>query len=177
MPYRMGRGDYIKGYYRGDPGLFGAIGHVLGGAVGGFLTGGPLGAIRGAVAGAVKGTASNISQATLAAGGSQSAYTPVLQARHAAIVKRGRGIGQPMPGAGPGVMGPGGGVAGRIAAGGGGGFGGRRRLNPLNVKALRRADRRARSFLRITRSIVKHFVAKAPKGKSYIQFRKKSRAA
>lgn len=174
MPYRMGRGDYVKGYYRGDPGLFGAIGHVLGGAVGGFLTGGPLGAIRGAIAGTVSGTRSNINQATLAAGGSQSAYTPAMAARHKILVARGRGVGQPMPGAGPGVMGPGGGVAGRIMGGGGGR---RRRLNPLNVKALRRADRRARSFLKITRSIVKHFVAKAPKGKSYIRFRKKSRAA
>lgn len=174
MPYRMGRGDYVKGYYRGDPGLFGAIGHVLGGAVGGFLTGGPLGAIRGAIAGTVSGAVSGTRQATLAAGGSESAYTPKLRARHAAVVARGRGIGQPMPGVGPGVMGPGGGVMGRLGAGGGGR---RRRLNPLNVKALRRADRRARSFLKITRSIVKHYVAKAPKGKSYIKFRKKSRAA
>jgi hypothetical protein len=167
----MGRGDYVKGYYRGDPGLFGAIGHVLGGAVGGFITGGPLGAIRGAITGTVKGAISGTRAATLAAGGDESAYTPKLRARHAAVVARGRGIGQPMPGVGPGVMGPGGGVRGYI------GSGRRRRLNPLNVKALRRADRRARSFLRITRSIVKHYVAKAPKGKSYIHFKKKSRAA
>lgn len=174
MPYRMGRGDYVKGYYRGDPGLFGAIGHVLGGAVGGFITGGPLGAIRGAIGGAAKGTVSNVRQATLAAGGSQSAYTPALRARHAAVVARGRGIGQPMPGVGPGVMGPGGGVQARLGAGG---FRRAPRMNPLNVKALRRADRRARGFLRIARSVIKHYVAKAPKGKSYIHFKKKSRAA
>lgn len=54
-----GRGDYYRGdYYRGDPGILRAIG----GAVRGFVTGGPGGAIVGAVAGfrrpsAVQGTA------------------------------------------------------------------------------------------------------------------------
>jgi len=31
--YRMGRGDYVPGYYRGDPGIFGALGHAIGGAL------------------------------------------------------------------------------------------------------------------------------------------------
>jgi len=165
VPYRMGRGDYIKGYYRGDPGIFGAITHVIGGAIGGFLTGGPLGAIRGAIGGTVSGTVANVRESTLAAGGSQSAYTPQMRARHAAVVARGRGIGQ--------AVGPTKAV-GMIGAGGGGG---RRRMNPLNVKALRRADRRARSFLNLTRSIVKHYMPHAKRGKAYIRFSKKRRAA
>jgi hypothetical protein len=44
-------------------------------------------------------------------------------------------------------------------------------MNPLNVKALRRADRRARSFLHITRRVVRHYVAKQPKGKGYVHFK------
>lgn len=52
----------------------------------------------------------------------------------------------------------------------------RRHMNPLNVKALRRADRRARSFLRITKSVVKHYVPKQPKGRSYIHSKARKRA-
>lgn len=52
----------------------------------------------------------------------------------------------------------------------------RRHLNPLNVKALRRADRRARGFLRISKSITRHYVAKQPKGRAYIHARKRKRA-
>ena len=172
MSYRMGRGDYVRGYYRGDPGLFGAIAHVFGGAIGGFLTGGPLGAIHGAIGGTVSGTAANIRQATLAAGGTASAYTPQLRARHAAVLARGRGIGQPMPGAGPGVMGPGGGVAGAIEPG----MRKRRRMNVGNMKALRRASRRAHGFLRAVRGAVRYYTPKQPKGKAYVHF-KKRRAA
>jgi hypothetical protein len=178
----MGRGDYVPGYYRGDPGLFGAIAHVFGGAIGGFLTGGPLGAIRGAIGGTVSGTVANVRQATLAAGGSQSAYTPQLRARHAAVLARGRGVGQPMPGVGPG------GVAGAIGPGGGGQRGfheakdgsGRmvrnRRMNVGNMTALRRASRRAHGFLRAVRGAVRYFTPKAHKGKAYVHF-KKRRAA
>lgn len=48
----------------------------------------------------------------------------------------------------------------------------RRKMNPLNIRALRRADRRAHAFLRITRKVVKHYVAKQPKGRSYIHARR-----
>lgn len=48
-----------------------------------------------------------------------------------------------------------------------------RHMNPLNVKALRRADRRASSFLRITRHVVKHYTPKLPKGKAYVHFKRK----
>lgn len=48
-----------------------------------------------------------------------------------------------------------------------------RRMNPLNIKALRRADRRAHAFLKISGKVVKHFVAKRPKGKAFISARRK----
>ncbi len=169
MPYRMGRGDFLPGYYggRGDPGIFSAIGHVLGGAVTGFITGGPLGAIRGAVAGTISGTASGMRPAMLEAGGSQSAYTPELQASHARALHKGalRTI------------------AARSAAGAAtaprlmrGGSGRRRRMNPLNLKALRRANSRARSFLHHVRSAVRYFTPKQPRGKAYVHFKKRRKA-
>lgn len=51
----------------------------------------------------------------------------------------------------------------------------RPRMNPTNFRALRRASRRAHSFLRIARSAVRYFTPKAPKGKAYVAFRKKAR--
>src|SRR5256885_8203669 len=91
VPYRMGRGDFMPGYYggRGDPGIFGAIAHVVGGAVSGFISGGPLGAIRGAIGGTVSGAAAGMKPALLEAGGSASAYTPALQAAHAKALHKG----------------------------------------------------------------------------------------
>lgn len=139
MPYRMGRGDFIPGYYggRGDPGIFGAIAHVLGGAVGGFITGGPLGAIRGAIGGTISGTASGIRSETLAAGGSQSAYTPELQAAHAKALHRGA-LRQIAARSGAGMAAP---ALARVG-------GGRRRMNWANSKALGRAERRIHSAVK-----------------------------
>jgi hypothetical protein len=139
VPYRMGRGDFMPGYYRGDPGIFGAITHVLGGAIGGFLTGGPLGAIRGAVAGTVGGVASGMRPEMLAAGGDTSAYTPELAARHRAAIARG---------ARPAAVPAGAGRAALMRGGGGGGGGGRRRMNWANHRALARAERRIHSAVK-----------------------------
>ena len=150
MTYRGMMGDYLPGYRgrRGDPGIFGAIGHVLGGAVTGFIKGGPFGAITGAIGGAVKGTQANIQEATLAAGGSGSAYTPALRARHAAIVAAHKtGVTAPVGGS---IAGTAHGRLRLALAGGGGGGGGRRRMNWANSKALGRAERRIKSA-------VKHF--------------------
>ena len=90
-------GDYYRGdYYRGDPGIFGFLGTVaktvgrvaLGTAVG-FISGGPKGAIGGAITGAAGAAGANLRTETLGAGGSSSAYTPAMKARHAEIVARG----------------------------------------------------------------------------------------
>lgn len=51
----------------------------------------------------------------------------------------------------------------------------RPRMNPGNMRALRRANRRAHSFLRAYRSAVRYFVAKSPKGKAYVHFRAKKK--
>lgn len=115
MPYYnvgdyYGRGDY----YRGD-GIFSSIGRglkVVGGAALGYLTGGPKGAITGAVGGTVGAVKSGIQQETLAAGGSQSAYTPELMAMHDAAVARGMMMPMIAPMAAPGgYMMPAGGVS------------------------------------------------------------------
>lgn len=92
------QGDYYKGdYYRGDPSIFGFLGNVAkaavkigGGAVTGFLTGGGIkGAIVGAAGGAGAAVVQGTHEATLAAGGSESAYTPAMKAKHAEILMRG----------------------------------------------------------------------------------------
>lgn len=135
---------YYKNYelmVRGDPGFFGNLFHavtgVIGGAVKGFITGGPIGAVGGAVGGAIHATASNIGSSTLEAGGSQTALTPELIARHRAAVARGRAA---IPGGAP-----------RAAIGAGGGErGGSRRMNWANHRALSRAERRIHAA-------VKHF--------------------
>jgi hypothetical protein len=51
----------------------------------------------------------------------------------------------------------------------------RRHMNPTNFRALRRADRRAHAFLRISSRLVRHYTAKAKKGKAYVSFKKRSR--
>jgi hypothetical protein len=48
-----------------------------------------------------------------------------------------------------------------------------RSMNPTNVRALRRADRRAHGFLRIARSVTRHYVAKQPKGRAYVHTRRR----
>lgn len=166
MPYRMGRGDFLPGYYgRGDPGIFSGIAHILGGAVGGFLTGGPLGAIRGAIGGTASAVSSGSHEALLAAGGSQSAYTPELQAAHARALHKGA-LRQIAARSGAGMATPAAGVRGPRRA---------PRMNVTNMKALRRASRRAHGFLREARKAVRYFTPRSPKGKAYIHFKKRAK--
>lgn len=131
MPY-YGAGDYYAagGYYQAG-GLFGSIGKALGGAVKGFLGGGPLGAIQGAGAALIK----------------RPNVAPIVPGMH-------------MPGGGmivpaPGLIGAGQ----RFLPGGATGyeFRRRRRINPLNIKALRRAMRRAKGFERQARRVGSFF--------------------
>ncbi|SRR5213594_4200537 len=103
MPY-YGGGYYGGGYYGG--GLFGnlwrGITHTVGGAIGGFITGGPKGAIGGAIGGAISATKKNIASTALEAGGSETAYTPAMRAKHAlALVRGGAGGGAPIRGSLP----------------------------------------------------------------------------
>lgn len=123
------QGDYYRGgdYYQAG-GFLGSIGKAIGGAVKGFVTGGPLGAIRGAASTFVKPKTMSIIPVTPGAtfGGGTIVPTPGLT-----------------------------GFAQRIVPGGATGFEfrRRRRMNPANVKALRRAIRRAKSFERLARRV------------------------
>lgn len=147
MPYYGGRGDYYRGDYYGRGDFLGTL-KQIGGAVG--RAAGIIGTVAGggaAAAGAAVGK--------LAFGGKPK--LPALPQ---------------FPGLGP--LDRGKGAKGKRPKKGEPGYRGRR-MNPLNVKALRRADRRAHSFLRATRSVVRHYVAKQPKGRSYVHFRKKAK--
>jgi len=186
----MGRGDYYRGdYYRGDPGLFGSIGRALGrvaqlgiGTVGGFIKGGPAGAITGTIAGLPAVLSRGIRQETLAAGPEGSAYTPALRAAHAAAVARGpaRGAGiqgLPAPMVGPPSLdgrpagmhlmksGP---LKGQV-------YVKNRRMNWANPRALARAERRARMFLRHASHFIRYFNPSKKKGRPYIRRARKKR--
>ena len=131
------RGDYLASY-RGDPFLHKTIFKVVKGAAGGFLSGGPLGAIRGA-AGAF-------------GGGAQQPRYPGGQGRRLARLQGQAGgpRGLPVPGL-PGILQ-------RAIPGGRTGFlpgARRRRMNPANPKALRRAIRRQASFVKLARRALK----------------------
>jgi hypothetical protein len=181
----MGYYSGDPGYYSGDPGIFdifGRVARVVGGAAVGFVTGGPAGAI----AGAAKGTALAIRHGTqvetLAAGGSGSAYTPAMRARHALVLAHG-GSGTIMRG-GLAMQGVDGRLAGMAAMPGmrrhhpnrstyvtrGGGTSRwpvgltvhpkgtelvpSRRMNVANPRALRRGIRRLRGFAKIARKVL-----------------------
>lgn len=161
MPYR---GDYVTpmGDYRGDPGFLKAIVGVAKGAVKGFGMGGPLGAIAGARAGLpmktktkpiagipIHPTHDPAIDTFLRRGGRFSAAgKQKLIAQHAAAA-----------GVHPAAL---------------GGFRSGRRLNPLNVKALRRAGRRLKSFLRIARKMGALPVQRG-KGKKIFAFHRKKK--
>jgi hypothetical protein len=182
MPYRMGRGDYMPGYYRGDPGFFSFIGHALGsvakiagGAVLGTLTGGPLAGIAGAVKATVGEVASGGRREVLAAGGSESALTPAIIARHRAALARGPIATRGAIAATSSAEGAPGQSGYHQAKDGSGRWVRNRSMNPYNPRALRRASRRAHSFLRGVRSMVRYYTPKAPKGKAYVAFRRRKK--
>jgi len=188
MPYYVvgdyyGRGDY----YQGD-GILSSIGHAIGGiakvgigAIGGLITGGPKGAITGAIGAGIGVAKQGIQRETLAAGGSETAYTPALMEQHAAAVARGvvPAIAAPAPMLmlGGGMLAPGMGLMvprgyrpnkSTYAVRGGGtsrwGPAGMvriipkgtvpvksRRMNVANPRALRRGLRRAAGFVKLAR--------------------------
>lgn len=165
----------------GDPGFLGSLGRAVfgtvGGAIKGFVTGGPIKAITGAVGGAVSATRANVASATLAAGGSGSAYTPALRAQHAAVLASaarggtaplvGGGQGTPIGRAMAGVTGGGSSTARMLAlSSGGAGFRKRRSMNPYNPRALRRANRRMSSFLKHARKFLGFYHSKSQEGKT-----------
>lgn len=156
MGYYM-RGDYYQRgdyYRRGD--FFGGLIGGIEGAVKGFATGGLTGAFTGAIGGANVGSR----------GGPKP---PVHPPSTIPVIGGAVDVGRRMLGetvAQPGT--PGYHISkrtGRLVR--------NRHMNPLNVKALRRADRRARSFLHISHKLVRHYVGKVPKGRSYVRASKR----
>lgn len=155
MPYYTG-GDYYGqaagDYYRGGDFLgLGKLAKKVGGGllggVGGFLVGGPAGAVAGARLGLKLGGGG---------GGPMIAQPPVSTA-----------LSVLPPPAQRGLINIGGGFeqTGLLNIGGGGkritearlnGFGGRRHMNPMNAKALKRASRRIDGFVRTARRALKH---------------------
>lgn len=179
MPYYRA-GDYYRGdYYRGNyaaGGIFGSIGKFLGGAakVVGKVAGAALSATP---AGKVIGTAVQLLKPKT----QLSPYS--IPSIHAPLIDySGGGMDVNVPGDFNGgaipTFGRRPGDTGRV-----GHFKkdgtwtnrARPRMNPGNMKALRRANRRARSFLNAARSAVRYFTPKAPRGKAYVSFKKKSR--
>lgn len=136
MPYYAAGDYYHGGDYYAAGGFLGSIGKAIGGAVKGFVTGGPLGAISGAASAIIKRPNVTPIAAPLFGG------TPI---------PTGGGMIVPTPG----LVG----VGQRLLPGGASGFElrKRRRMNPLNIKALRRAMRRAKGFERQARRVGSFF--------------------
>lgn len=51
----------------------------------------------------------------------------------------------------------------------------RPRMDVGNIKALKRASRRAHGFLKSVRGVVRYYTAKSPKGKAYVAFKKRAK--
>lgn len=154
------RGDYYRGdYYRGDP-IFGAL-------VGGVARLGA-GLVKkgvGAVARGVVGVFSKKGATEVA----KQVAVPVAIGVGGAIA--GRGTVPPLPP--PGQV-PKAGVRGAIERAlpfGETGYVKRRRMNVTNVKALRKAIRRATGFAKLARKCITFVSPRAPKGKAI--FRRK----
>lgn len=182
-----GRGDYYRGdyYRRGDPGFFSSVGNFLGHVAKGAIdigTGNFGGAIsEGLGALGISGSsASGPANPPPPPGRTVSTGTSIVKRGIAALapVAPGAALGLGMLTGGltsPGAVGANGVPHGYHISKKTGRVVRNRHMNPLNVRALRRADRRAHAFLRISRHLVRHYVAKQPKGRSYIHTRRKKR--
>ena len=148
-------GYYNGDFYQGDPGFGSFLGKAWGLAKG-FLPGGPaLGVVGSAVGSIVK-----VGRGKIVSAGKILAKHPVMTAAGAAGAigvagRMGRGS-----------------RAGAGMAGAGGGFGRKhRRMRVTNVKALRRAIRRASGFARIARRVLRFTSPKPPRGRVFFKSR------
>jgi hypothetical protein len=139
-------GYYQGDYYRGDPGFFSVLGGLAKKAVG-FIPG--------------VGPALSAGLETLTR---KTASSAIVKAGSGSLLKRvGAGAKQVIAkhpvlsaaGAAGAVGLAAGGVAGRMLRGHGGGGKHHRRMNPCNVRALRRAIRRAHGFEKIARKVMR----------------------
>jgi len=156
MGYYMG--DFYAGRrpMRGDPGFFSFLGNVAK-TVGGFIPG-------------VGGIISKAGEALSRIG------APKMLPEVVGAVKRVGGAIVKHPGitaAGTAAIGAGAGLlAGRAMHGGVGGRK-RRRMNPCNSRALRRAIRRAHAFERLAKHVIGFSSPRKPKGHMYFKRKRK----
>ncbi len=146
--YMAGRGDFYRSRGRGDPGFFSFLGGLAKTAVGFIPGAGPiakaaLDAGTSAIARIGESRAAKAASAivkahpVLTAAGAAGGVVTAIGAHHMLASRAGAGMGAALNG-------------------GGGGFGGkRRRMNPYNPRALRRALRRTNSFAKMARQIIR----------------------
>ncbi|SRR5229473_529859 len=148
-------GYYNGDFYQGDPGFGSFLGKAFGYAKG-FLPGGPALGTVGKVVGIVKGRVGG----KIMNAGRVLAKHPVMTAAGAAGA------------IGVAGMGRGSRAAAGMGGGAGGGFGRKhRRMRVTNVKALRRAIRRASGFARIARRVLRFTSPKPPRGRVFFKSR------
>jgi len=175
MSYYGAKGDFYSGrtgYYRGDPGFFSNVLGAIGGAVKGYVTSG--GSLVSAGAGAVRGFVKQhpVISAAGAAGSAFAGEQIVTHLPGRQPIATRTGGGRTVPGA----MGTPA-TRGLLIHPRGMRVGGRRRrrMNVCNVRALRRASRRAHGFLKISRKLVSYYQPKHPKGRAYIRAKRHRR--
>jgi hypothetical protein len=161
-----GQGDFYGrgGYYRGDPGFFSFLGKAFKGALGGIPVVGP--AISGALGAITEKAGPKLVRAVEAPAAGRAMQ----------VVEKATGIIKKHPTlSAAGAAGAAGLLAGaagsRLLRGTSGRK--RRRMNPCNARALRRAIRRATAFERLAKRVIGFSSPRKPHGRMY--FRKKRR--
>jgi len=162
-------GDFYRGdFYRGDPGFFSFLGKIAKTAVG-FIPG-----VGGIAQKAIDVGTSIARRPSVQAVGTAIVKHPVLSAAGAAGVVGAGGayMGRKGPRMGAAGVGPGIVRGGRMA-----GMGGRRhrRMHVTNVKALRRAIRRAKGFEKLARRVMHFTSPRPPKGRAVFKVHRKKR--
>jgi len=169
-----GQGDFYGGggYYRGDPGFFSFLGKAAKGLVGAIPGVGP--AISAGID-VIKGAKKSSSIV-------KAVEVPAAAGRASSIVTKATGIIKKHPilsgAAAAGVGGLVSGATGVLATRAlrtmhGGGERKRRRMNPCNARALRRAIRRAHAFERLAKKVIGFSSPRKPKGRMYFRAKRK----
>ena len=163
-----GRGGYGLASARGDPGLFGFLGKVIGG-VASVATGGLAGAVIKAgstILGSSAGRAAVLRGAQVmypgVAGIAQNPIGATMMPAPVSLPK-GRQVVIPRKGA----------FEPTEVLSAGHGLRPRRRMNVTNAKALRRAIRRARGFEKLAKKVLGFTSPRKPKGRSYFRATRK----
>lgn len=168
---------YMSGdFYSGDPGLFSII-KKIGGAALSLVPGGGL------VRTAARGVGAALAHRAPAA--IQHSSSAIVKSAHAGMAIARAHPGATAAAAGAAALGAGAlmrhrGAAGRMGAGAiapGGFRRPSRRIRVTNIKALRRAIRRANGFARIARKVLHFTSPRAPKGRAIFRIRRRGGAS